>query len=504
MKNMKITEDFIIEIEARTNNNPIEALKFLDEKFGLEYSEILSLKNPHLNLVYIITYYRNDRLEESIKLISNAFENLNSQQDNNILVVRLHSLLGNIELEDGDSLKALTQFKKALIILNHHPNLKQEGRILHNIGMVFLQIRDVDKAEQFFDIALKKSLSTNDDILVASIYQNLGNCKFHQDKLKEGEAFFDKAFTILNKIDYEYLKLSFLINLGRIKFFCKKEKIAIDYILNAYNISLKIKNYKFQAWSLIYLSELFITKKDVTNLKFYVDKLINILEKIQTKPIVMKGYNLKSRYEKINGNFEIALEYYEKYHDVRIQIHNDKIIKIQKEQESEIEKLNISIQLSDVRKDNKSLETELNKKNKELTAHLLKTVNFNTNLNEIKSELVLLRKKDNAVNNFAFNTIETKLKRASSLSSNLNWNEFENKFKEIYTDFFHSLSSRYPTLTNTEKKLCALLKLQLNSKEIAETLSVSVASIEVYRSRLRKKLGITFNENIHSFLDLIK
>ncbi|MGV8134682.1 MAG: helix-turn-helix transcriptional regulator [Mangrovibacterium sp.] len=57
-----------------------------------------------------------------------------------------------------------------------------------------------------------------------------------------------------------------------------------------------------------------------------------------------------------------------------------------------------------------------------------------------------------------------------------------------------------PQLSPAEKKLAAFIKLGLTSKEIASLTSNTTASIDVSRSRLRKKLELERCENFESFL----
>jgi len=70
-----------------------------------------------------------------------------------------------------------------------------------------------------------------------------------------------------------------------------------------------------------------------------------------------------------------------------------------------------------------------------------------------------------------------------------NKKSFNEKINAIKNDFFIKLDNN-AQITKTEKKLAALLKLNMSSKEIASILNVSEKSIEIYRTRLRKKLHI--------------
>jgi len=78
--------------------------------------------------------------------------------------------------------------------------------------------------------------------------------------------------------------------------------------------------------------------------------------------------------------------------------------------------------------------------------------------------------------------------------------KFQEKFKGVRDDFFERIGSEVK-LTKTEKKLAALLKLDLSTKEIAVLLNVTESTVEVYRSRLRKKLQIDKDSSLTEFLN---
>lgn len=80
------------------------------------------------------------------------------------------------------------------------------------------------------------------------------------------------------------------------------------------------------------------------------------------------------------------------------------------------------------------------------------------------------------------------------------WEDFRIYFENVYSDFYEKLAAHHPDLSMNERKLCALLKLNLNTKEIAAINSREVRSIESARNRLRKKLGLTSDINLSDYL----
>ncbi len=86
------------------------------------------------------------------------------------------------------------------------------------------------------------------------------------------------------------------------------------------------------------------------------------------------------------------------------------------------------------------------------------------------------------------------------LDSEHDWALFEAAFNEVHDDFFKRLMSAYPDLTPGDLRLAAYLKLNLSSKEIAPLLNISVRGVENKRYRLRRKLGLSEEENLTEFI----
>ncbi len=89
------------------------------------------------------------------------------------------------------------------------------------------------------------------------------------------------------------------------------------------------------------------------------------------------------------------------------------------------------------------------------------------------------------------------------LASYLNVDDktFEIQMDELHQDFFRKLKERFPALSNHDLRLCAYLKIGLNSKEIADILNIQPSSSYISRSRLRKKLNLQADENLFDFLN---
>ncbi len=81
-----------------------------------------------------------------------------------------------------------------------------------------------------------------------------------------------------------------------------------------------------------------------------------------------------------------------------------------------------------------------------------------------------------------------------------NWKRFAENFDLVYENYLMRLSERFPNLTISDKKLCAYLKMDLSSKDIAPLLNMSFRSVEMSRYRLRKKMVLDRDINLSEFL----
>lgn len=78
---------------------------------------------------------------------------------------------------------------------------------------------------------------------------------------------------------------------------------------------------------------------------------------------------------------------------------------------------------------------------------------------------------------------------------------FEIQMDELHQEFFKAMKIRFPNLSIYELRLCAYLRIGLNSKEMADIFQVLPSSINVSRSRLRKKLGLKPEDDLYDFLN---
>lgn len=96
------------------------------------------------------------------------------------------------------------------------------------------------------------------------------------------------------------------------------------------------------------------------------------------------------------------------------------------------------------------------------------------------------------------NELSLLIKQKMTFSAEMN--EFYAQIELIHKDFGQILSSSFPLLSEQEKRLAILLRLNLSSKEISTLLGISPKSVEIARYRLRKKLNLKQGESLTHFI----
>lgn len=148
---------------------------------------------------------------------------------------------------------------------------------------------------------------------------------------------------------------------------------------------------------------------------------------------------------------------------------------------------------------NEKLEAELTYKNKELATLTMQMVDRGKLLLNIKDELMVLIKKLNIPDaSYQFRSVFKLL--SDTEKSDDDWDNFSMYFDQVHNNFITTMKSKFPGLSSTDLKLCAYLRLNLSSKEIAQLLNISLKGVEISRYRVRKKLQLSTETNLYDFL----
>ena len=162
-------------------------------------------------------------------------------------------------------------------------------------------------------------------------------------------------------------------------------------------------------------------------------------------------------------------------------IHRDQELKLVRHEKKEVEA------------SNEKLRKDVLRKSKELAATTLMVVRKNELLAQIKNELRALEESSNNVKPI-IRLIDKNLNQTDD------WELFKDAFNTTDRKFLKKLEKRHPNLSPNDIRLCAYLRLNLSSKEMAPLFNISVRSVEIKRYRLRKKMNLSHDENLVNYI----
>jgi DNA-binding CsgD family transcriptional regulator len=148
-----------------------------------------------------------------------------------------------------------------------------------------------------------------------------------------------------------------------------------------------------------------------------------------------------------------------------------------------------------IRLRNSKLRDEIAHKSKELANSTMSIIKKNEFLLELKE--IIDKQKVELASRYPdkyFNYLNKKIDE--NISNQDDWQVFENNFERAHEQFFEKMKSNYPQLTPGDLRLCAYLRMNLSSKEIAPLLGISFRGVENHRYRLRKKMNLEHDENL--------
>lgn len=173
----------------------------------------------------------------------------------------------------------------------------------------------------------------------------------------------------------------------------------------------------------------------------------------------------------------------------------------------------LALREEELRHQKKILEIELKAENKlnlqEYEKHILE-LEIQSKSSEVAGKSLSIAKQSEMIEDLHeileresdIDKLKSEIRKAIKINSvnKHEWQIFETNLNQMHNEFIINLAKKYSNLTSRDIKLCVYLKMNLSSKEIAPLMNISFRGVELQRYRLRKKLGLSQNENLNKFM----
>ena len=501
-----------------SRNLDAEALGFYDESLKLfqaisrEERKEKEVNLPPWVLLNIGNiYFSNKNFKRAEDFYRDALDNFSlyqNQQEKDYGFSTVYDNLAMIELNKSNYDQAEIFYLKAYEI--RKDNNKIEDLMYSNVGLMTLHMKknDLFKINTYFSEIQKlfdegKITKEKDELPKSYLMRNyaysftlMGKYYHLQENYQAAIDYYSKALELLSKFPVDLP----VIESNIAECYLKLNKLNKALSLAQNNLS-KIKGNLFsneKKRNFKILEEVYSKRKDYTNLIRIKDSLLSQASFGSVFKIVDKFNELESnllltqkRSELIQNKIQYNTYLYILIIGATILFFS--LVSL---------RLNFNLQKEKTEKtqnEKKMLENELNHKKIQLINKSNYITQRNKNLNYLLDTIE--KNKLSKTSQDPTKLIQDKIKMILN-SEKIN-NRFEQQFEEVYPDFFKNLILIESKLTQQDLKLCAYLKMNQNTQEIAQLTGSSIRTVESQKYRLKKKLSLKKNNNLINFLHSI-
>lgn len=500
------------------NNNIQPAINYylISAKIYEELNDYDKLSSVYGNLGML--YYNNNYDTERTLYYYQKSLDYAVQLNNKGLIAEAYNRIGSIFFDQNNFDDALYYFTKSVEISKELENTKSVAIGLNNVGDIYRLKGNLSKALNYYKQSVELNTETNNLNLKAINLENMGQISSIQGKTNLAFNYYNSSLSIyksINNVD----GLSELYILMAAEYLNSNDTDgAYNSYRDAYEIAVEYNQWEHIKQSSIGLSNIYQGKKDFKKSLIYLHTYTQYNDSIIKKQMSDELFKLQSHFLRNLKEKEIQI----KDSDIEI-LENEQVISNLRQNifilavivfviltVSIILRLRFRVKKEKILNQNnkklhetqqKLLRVELNSKDNDLINFALHLVQKNKILKQLKTDL-------NKLSGNSDDEMNRKLKDLSihvqqSLQINKDIEEFQEKVDITYDDYFRKLKIQYPSLTTNEKRLCALLRLNLSTKEIASLNNISIKAVEMSRYRLRKKFNIDNKQSIHEYLNHI-
>lgn len=404
---------------------------------------------------------------------------------------QIENSLAVIHARVNNKKQALYYFKRTYDFHKKKGNQTGIARALNNIGTLYLNYNNPDSALFFLNKSLRLLNKKSDDVLRNYVLTNVARSYDLLGKKDSSSFYFGKIINFLPTIKDQATREYIIDALAKHYLKNNQPEKALHYaeMLQRENtVPYSFSN--LQALQILYQSHLELGnyKESAEYFKEYdaIRDSLNMEEKAVNVEKQKIEYDFKVK-EEIN-----QLNNRQKRLSMTIAILGLVVILLALgiiliRYKNKLVKAKLRNELNESRENELKLQIEL--KDKELATKTIAETRREEVYNSVREDLKKLKSStDKGETKQALNSVLNKLEQGANKSI---WEEFELRFANVHESFYDNLLKKHPELSTYDKRVCALIKLNLSSKEIADITGVTVKSVENTRTRLRKKLNIT-------------
>lgn len=487
------------------------AQQTLEEAQALGYTYRIIFATNFIGL----THMRQGKYKEALEWFLKALHLAETAPDT-AYIAKVNNNLGTTLWHLGDRDDAKRYYHKSLQYNQARGADQNIGENYINLGVLYAEQQALDSALLYYHRALPLFLGLDYTPGIGTAYNNIA--RIHERRAEYGQALFyyQKALDILEKKGYPLFALPAYNNIGIIQTRLKQYPEAQASLQLSLEKAQAQKALKEQMYAYEALYQLYIQTKEFPKALSALEQFTALKdsiydqEKNRQATLLRKQYEAEQRQSLMEKDAQIEhnklLLSILIFAAILLLLSTISILYVQNLRKNSIqrnlyekEKAHFQAQQELETLRHKKLHGQLTQKQRELASNSMNLVQKNELLNQIEEKLQELKRELNhqagpKVLNQLIKLVE------KSKKQDQDWDTFKMHFEQVNPGFFDRLLLKEPRLTPRELRLCAYLKMNLSTKEIATLLNYSVRGIETARYRLRKKLDLPAGTDLNTYM----
>jgi tetratricopeptide (TPR) repeat protein len=518
------------------------AIDSLQQIIGTTKSDSVEV---YLNVAIARTYSKSDVIM-SLQYGEKALLIAEESKDSTLISYALFNL-GVRYFSQGVMNLSIPYFFRYLEISQEQKDNKAIAYAMANIGAIYLNIKELDKASDYFEQALATfeiiyADSDKPRKEAISIYNNLGIIAKERHKYETAIDYYKMGISLARVTPGVNTQLANLLNnMGSLYIESGKPDKATVLLMEALQIRTSDNDMPGIVKSYLSLANYYQAQNLDDKALEHLYMALDLAKKVGIKSSMAEAQRLLFETYQEKQLADSALKYHILFTDMSENMHkesalkelkhleitshfreNERLKQIEQKRKEQryqfigltlvlaifilslliflvfirsrrlkLEKGNIILKTKNIELEKGHLENQLEARNKELATNVMYQIQRNELINTIVEKLQKQSSPEAKKYPAWVLEIISDLKKTQKDSV---WDEFELRFMQVHNEFYNKLNEINPGLSPNERRLCAFLRLNMTTKEISSITGQSYRSIEVARTRLRKKLNLTNSE----------
>ena len=441
------------------------------------------------------------RVYEGMSMYDRAYHALASAQEiaaylqDSLLMAKIYHAFGVLYDLQQDREKALAYYEKGLPYCRNSSDLSQYIRYVNNIALIYATRSDRrEEAKAMLYDCVRYAQRHGLRFGLDRLYLNIGSLFMDEGNIDSALAYIDWSAEVASKTDNYAGLVRTLIYKGAIGYGLGNLDSARMYFEQAGHMADRLRSDVLRWIILQYQVRISKARGDYKEACDYMTAMLSVSDSLDAK---RNTKNLLRMEMEQQAALQAELARKEKHHFILSLAGMGGVVLLgvcltvllycrQKNK------------LKEAEQGQASLEADLEQANKKMVARDMYWQGKGMDLQELSARLKASRLYFKPQNQPLIDQVIATLE---SCANETPWEEFELRFEKVHTGFFKKLNECYSDLSIGEKRLCAYLRLNMTTKEIATLTHSSVRTIQQARYRLRKHLGIGKDEDLYRFME---